>query len=103
MVKYAITAFCLFIITTTIAQQTGPLTVAKIMRDPKWIGTSPSSPNWSQDSKTLYFLWNPGKAPSDSLYYISNNNLTPIKARPAKNNSMRCRDTTIIIAHAPLL
>ncbi|MBX3239008.1 MAG: prolyl oligopeptidase family serine peptidase [Chitinophagaceae bacterium] len=45
-----------------------PLTVEKIMRDPKWIGSSPSDPEWSADGKTLYFQWNPDNAPADSLY-----------------------------------
>lgn len=41
------------------------------MQDPKWIGSSPSSPNWSVDGKTLYFKWNPDAAPADSLYAFS--------------------------------
>src|SRR5579871_1907251 len=57
-----------------------PLTVQKIMRDPKWIGTSPSSPYWSSDSKYLLFNWNPEKAVSDSLYYITKENVVPQKA-----------------------
>ncbi len=50
------------------------------MRDPKWIGTSPSSPYWSSDSKYLLFEWNPEKALSDSTYYISKENAVPQKA-----------------------
>ncbi len=60
--------------------QPGQLTVAKIMQDPKWIGTSPSSPFWSPDGKYLYFYWNPDKAPSDSLYYITRTDSHPQKA-----------------------
>lgn len=56
-----------------------PLTVDKIMRDPKWIGTSPSRINWSVDGKYLFFAWNPDKAPSDSIYYT-----TPAGAAPQK-------------------
>jgi len=56
------------------------LTVEKIMRDPKWIGTSPSSPFWSADGQKLYFNWNPDKAPSDSVYYITLNKHQPVKA-----------------------
>lgn len=44
------------------------LSVPRIMRDPKWIGTSPSGVFWSPDSKQLYFDWNPDAAPADSLY-----------------------------------
>ncbi len=44
------------------------LTVEKIMRDPKWIGTSPSNVFWSADSKKIYFSWNPDKKISDSTY-----------------------------------
>ncbi len=48
------------------------LTVETIMQDPKsWIGTSPSNPYWSDDSKTLYFNWNPDKNKSDSLYKVT--------------------------------
>lgn len=52
-------------------KQLAPLTIEKIMRDPKWIGTSPSNPYWSVDGRYLFFSWNPDGAPSDSVYYIS--------------------------------
>ena len=54
------------------------------MRDPKWIGTSPSNPFWSPDCKTLYFSWNPAKAPSDSLYALQLNEIEPKKVSPAE-------------------
>jgi dipeptidyl aminopeptidase/acylaminoacyl peptidase len=44
------------------------LTVDKIMQDPKWIGTSPTNISWSEDSKNIYFNWNPEKNLGDSLY-----------------------------------
>ncbi|HWB26975.1 MAG TPA: prolyl oligopeptidase family serine peptidase [Chitinophagaceae bacterium] len=55
------------------------LTVEKIMQDSKWIGTSPSSPIWSQDSKTILFRWNPEKAISDSSYAYTLNSSAPVK------------------------
>ena len=61
-------------------QKLEKLTVEKIMRDPKWIGTSPSNPAWSNDGTTLYFSWNPDKAPNDSLYYITLSSRVPVKA-----------------------
>ena len=64
------------------------LTVEKIMRDPKWIGTSPSGPQWSTDGKTLYFNWNPEKAQSDSMYYITLENKTPVKASIAQKQDL---------------
>src|SRR5690606_10343490 len=73
-----------FLITLTgslvFAQSLTPLTVGKIMRDPKWMGSSPSDPLWSADGKTLYFKWNPENAPADSLYYITGENKIPQKA-----------------------
>ena len=60
--------------------QPGPLSVEKIMRDPKWIGTSPTTPLWSADGKYLLFNWNPEKATTDSLYYI-----TPTATVPQKS------------------
>ncbi|MBL7740172.1 MAG: S9 family peptidase [Chitinophagaceae bacterium] len=56
------------------------LTVEKIMRDPKWIGTSPSNVQWTQDGKHVYFNWNPDNVIADSLYYISVMNKVPVKA-----------------------
>lgn len=58
------------------------------MRDPKWIGTSPSNLSWGPDNKTLYFFWNPEKATSDSLYYITLPNKTPQKATPAQKQRL---------------
>ncbi|KQS27756.1 prolyl oligopeptidase family serine peptidase [Dyadobacter sp. Leaf189] len=57
---------------TAFSQTLSPLTVEKIMRDPKnWIGTSPSDITWADNSKTIYFNWNPDKNMSDSLYGYS--------------------------------
>ncbi len=56
------------------------LTVDLIMQDPKWIGTSPSSPYWSHTGKYLFFNWNPEGKTSDSLYFVSPADLTPQKA-----------------------
>ncbi len=44
------------------------LTVNQIMRDPKWIGTSPSQIFWSYDNTEINFKWNPKKNTSDSAY-----------------------------------
>lgn len=77
------TSFILFafllIAYTAQTQSIGELTVEKIMRDPRWMGTSPTNLNWSADGKTLYFNWNPENAPSDSLYKITPLNRTPQK------------------------
>src|SRR5918993_2282357 len=70
-----------FIVTNAQAQESvTPLTIDKIMRDPKWIGTSPSNPYWSADGKYLFFSWNPDKSDDDSLYYITPADRTPRKA-----------------------
>ncbi len=65
------------------------LTVEKIMQDPKWIGTSPSDLEWSEDGQTLYFKWNPEKAKADSLYFIVQKNSIPQKATPALTRTLR--------------
>lgn len=64
------------------------LTVEKIMRDPKWMGSSPSSPQWSVDGKMLFFNWNPDRALADSLYYITLDNQTPAKATLAQQQAL---------------
>ncbi|MEP7371908.1 MAG: prolyl oligopeptidase family serine peptidase [Chitinophagaceae bacterium] len=77
-----IATFLLLFLTLTIFPQAklDNLTVEKIMRDPKWIGTSPSNPQWAADGKTVFFNWNPDKAISDSLYFITTDSKTPVKA-----------------------
>ncbi len=75
--------FLLFATSYIQAQQLAPLTVEKIMRDPKWIGTAPSNIFWSEDSKQLYFNWNPDKNAGDSLYSITPVNRTPQKVSTA--------------------
>ena len=71
-----------FLIINVIAQS---LTVEKIMQDQsKWIGTAPSNPFWSEDSKAIYFSWNPDKNKGDSLYKISLSDKNPVKVLPAE-------------------
>ncbi|MBS1488129.1 MAG: S9 family peptidase [Bacteroidetes bacterium] len=65
--------------TTVKAQQLTELTVEKIMRDPLWMGVSPANVFWGDDSKQIYFSWNPDRQPGDSLYAISTSNLNPVK------------------------
>jgi dipeptidyl aminopeptidase/acylaminoacyl peptidase len=60
--------------------QLAPLTVEKIMRDPKWIGASPANPQWTAGGKYLVFNWNPEKASADSVYYITPTATTPQKS-----------------------
>jgi dipeptidyl aminopeptidase/acylaminoacyl peptidase len=48
--------------------QTKGLGVEKIMKDIKWIGSSPSNISWSWDNKSVFFNWNPDKNVADSFY-----------------------------------
>jgi dipeptidyl aminopeptidase/acylaminoacyl peptidase len=66
--------------------QTGPqpnnpsrgwLTVDTIMRDPKWMGTSPSNVFWSEDGENVYFNWRQKGDEDDSLYVVSARGGTP--------------------------
>lgn len=70
------------------AQQIAPLTVEKIMRDPKWIGVSPSNVFWSEDSKQVYFNWNPEKNDGDSLYSAAIAGRTPQKVSPVTRRAL---------------
>jgi len=82
---------CLFFVVisiTAFAQKLEKLTVEKIMRDPKWIGSSPSNPSWSYDGQTLYFNWNPDNAISDSTYFITITDHHPVKASVAQKQNL---------------
>lgn len=75
------------------AQQLDKLTVEKIMRDPKWMGKSPSGLSWSHDGTALYFNWNPDKAPADSLYYITPANRIPAKATAGQKTAQNVQSS----------
>ena len=75
--KTRLVAFLLLLATYLQSQS---LTVEKIMKDPKWIGSSPSNVYWSPDSKSVLFNWNPQNSISDSVYSYSLTGGEPQKA-----------------------
>jgi dipeptidyl aminopeptidase/acylaminoacyl peptidase len=77
--KRLFTVLLIPICTAAYAQKLETLTIEKIMRDPRWIGVAPSNIRWSDDSKKLYFNWNPSNTDRDELFAI-----TPANTRPAK-------------------
>ncbi len=64
------------------------MNVENIMRDEKWIGHPPSNPFWSDDGKTIYFMWNPDNAKGDSLYKVSKTGGIPVKVAPDERNKL---------------
>jgi dipeptidyl aminopeptidase/acylaminoacyl peptidase len=63
--------FTIIICSSTVWAQSSKLSVEKIMKDPKWIGTSPSNIFWGLNSQEVYFNWNPDNNLGDSLYVYS--------------------------------
>lgn len=49
--------FLLLWAAAVVLAQSPQLTVPYIMRDPKWMGTSPTNIRWADDGKTVYFEW----------------------------------------------
>jgi dipeptidyl aminopeptidase/acylaminoacyl peptidase len=81
-----LTLMLLLAATAAEAQQTAPLTVEKIMQDQKWIGVPPSNCRWSDDSKSIYFDWNPENKPKSSLYRVSVSTNKVIKSLDSAND-----------------
>lgn len=54
------------------------LTIDTIMRDPAWMGVSPTNPFWSEDGERLYFTWRREGDTADSLY-VSHRSTAPVK------------------------
>ena len=78
-------SFVLFLLGTTFAfSQTSDLSVEKIMQDPDWMGTFPSSVRWGIHSENIYFNYNPEKNTADSLYMVNINNPKKIEKVTAK-------------------
>jgi dipeptidyl aminopeptidase/acylaminoacyl peptidase len=80
MKKTLLTLLTTALIFSIKAQQ---LSVEQIMQDPKFtIGALPSNIFWAEDSKTIYFNWNPDKNKADSLYGASLAEKKPFKIAP---------------------
>jgi dipeptidyl aminopeptidase/acylaminoacyl peptidase len=88
MMKKTFTLLFIVVSCHAFAQQLGQLTVEKIMRDPEWIGTSPSDIRWGDDSKKIYFEWNPEKADHSSLYSITTTNTNPQKVSVQEHRAL---------------
>ena len=80
--------FLLIVGQSSLVQSQSILSVEKIMRDPKWIGVAPSNVYWSEDSKQIFFSWNPDKNQGDSLYTVSLTNRVPQKVSPSIRRSL---------------
>ncbi len=74
--KFLLLPILFFLLAEASAQST--LTVDYIMRDPKWMGTFPSAPYWSGDSRLIFFKYNLENDPVDSLYKIDLGNPSQI-------------------------
>ena len=86
--KKLLTLIFLIQATGAFAQKLDTLTIEKIMRDPKWIGISPSDIRWSDDSKKIYFDWNPDKSASAELYAVTPGNIKPQKVSMAEQRGL---------------
>lgn len=86
--KRLITVFILFGNLVVQGQQLGTLTVEKIMRDPKWMGVAPSNIQWAENSREIYFNWNPEKSEADGLFQISLQKRTPEKVGDVMRRSL---------------
>ena len=78
----------LFLFTGASAQKLETLTVEKIMRDPKWMGVAPSNIRWSDDSKKIFFDWNPKNADRDLKYFITPGNIKPQEVNKNEQRDM---------------
>ena len=71
------------------------LTIEQIMQGEKFVGYLPSSVRWSEDSKTIYFSWNPDQDTIRSTYKINiadlGNAPAPVKVKPEEQMAMTAR------------
>lgn len=74
--------------TLSYAQVSSSLNIEKIMRDPKWMGVSPSNIQWDANSRNIYFNWNPTQAETDDMYSINVQNPKPIKVNIDNKKSL---------------
>ena len=70
------------------AQPVTGLSLEKIMMGDEWIGHQPSNIRWSDDSRTIYFEWNPDNNPSDSLYRYDLESGSIEKLKPSERKAL---------------
>ncbi|MDX1941971.1 MAG: prolyl oligopeptidase family serine peptidase [Saprospiraceae bacterium] len=78
---YFIIIFCAFSMLgfSQKAINTSTLTIEQIMKGDDFIGYSPTGISWSEDSKTIYFSWNPEMDTLRSLYKVNIADGKPMK------------------------
>lgn len=81
------------------AQELNQLTVEKIMKDQKWLGTSPSDYRWSADSKKVYFDWNPENKDKSELYQVAAGGSKPVKSAVKESENDFFQEYTYNQAH----
>jgi dipeptidyl aminopeptidase/acylaminoacyl peptidase len=83
--RYCVTVL-LLLIPVAASGQPAPLTVEKIMQEPKsWVGDWPENPRWGAAGEYLYFDWNPkGRFPADSLFRVPRSGGEPTKVPPGE-------------------
>ncbi|MBD1363626.1 S9 family peptidase [Mucilaginibacter sp. ZT4R22] len=86
--KKLFTSLLLFVFAGASAQKLETLSIEKIMRDPKWMGVSPSKVRWSDDSRKVYFNWNPKSEERDGLFSITPTNLKPREVATEEQRDM---------------
>ncbi|HAQ21661.1 MAG TPA: S9 family peptidase [Prolixibacteraceae bacterium] len=69
------------------------LTIEKIMQDQdKWMGTLPENVQWSEDSKTIYFNWNPEKDTLSSIHSYSLSSKNTLKVSMEEKRKLQSSD-----------
>ncbi|MCX6169543.1 MAG: DPP IV N-terminal domain-containing protein [Ignavibacteriales bacterium] len=63
------------------------MSIENIMRNQKWMGTSPEEIYWSDDGSKIYFTWNRSQAKEDSLfsYNTKDGKIHPLSLEEQKN------------------
>jgi len=61
------------------SQEKTSLVLSEIMKGENYVGYSPEDLKWSEDSKTVYFTWNPDQELLRSLYKINIKGMEPVK------------------------
>ena len=89
MKKFLILYFVLnsILLVNNIWAQKFKMSIENIMRDQKWMGTSPENIFLSEDGSKIYFTWNRTQAKEDSLfsYNTKDGRIHPLSIEEQKN------------------
>lgn len=100
IVKMVLVFLMIYIPGKLLSQNGSPLTINQIMKGNDFVGYLPGNIHWSENSKDIYFSWNPDSEILTSMYKISLRDINPQKVTIQEQKNLPARNGNFNLARA---